>query len=1071
MSHILVAVDSRESTYVLLMSNQEGFVLASGFGGGIVGESRTSSSAPAVSSTNPPSSTSATTSSPPPSSSTATTSSSNEAGGGGDGATALASSLPSLPSGAPTVNPMIPPGGDPHTILATSISFLPTPSSIYDSAVAMDESGGVGDDNQGTTDSSSFVNAPSWKSSSQLSPAQRVEGSIFGGSGRRRSVHGQQTRPRTVSLLAALGSEISSPLVNPIAMLADVVPGGVAPTSPSSGSSSTEIRGPPSSTPGAIASTNTRITSTPGTTLGMTGGDDLKTPPAPGSSSLSTISNSSNNAPSEQQTTSQSTTTSSSSSTIPIPIPIPSTSSSSSSSNITGKTLPLPSPTTTRASTVSTPARVLSHDNVPSDGEGNDPLSAVSSESSRERRASAPVRSINRNPSDIFTAVHGSTPSSSSFGTRPPPFPLDAPSSGASTSNSSPAPSPVMEQRSVDPFFATSFPGMVVLNDNPPPPPSGPAPPSGTVSRKKARKASGIPSTTISAVTSPMFFSPSTESTDTSPASAPVTPGAGLGGSLPTAVMQFNPPRAPPPHSLGTGLDGVKASSTTATGPSTAGPAVPGAGGAGGVSGPHSGSTAFMPSPVGFLPENNRVAPPPPPPSTAPLILAPREGSSSLDLAMRRAAFAIPPELPPDYPVKDRIRYSAGSNEMFVNLEGMEFTTEAKVLELTGAVYKQLHRIGHKVHAIFNYDAVYIADEVMPVYVNAALNMNTEWYLSVRRFTAGSYLPKKMVEYTQATSESVPTFDESSVRVRHYVLEKLLGEGDFGSVYAAMNTKTGERVAIKVMSIAMVEAVGGQDFVELEKTVLQVLDHPHTVRMTDCFVTETHHYLVLEFIPGETLKRYLSRKRGERIPEVEAAAYMAQLVSALNHCHNELELCHRDLKLDNIMLSPPPSTSKASGESGTCPSEMAGPVSAGPANPAFVRLTDFGTASYYRPGTAALELFCGTQQYCPPEMFRGSPYEGPEVDIWSLGVVLFAMVSGYLPFPHSHDTLSGNFEPPTNLSPSLISLLSGMFSVDPTERLTIVDVAAHPWLNSFPSPKILDKPWSGFAEEVGEGES
>ncbi|XP_040091486.1 serine/threonine-protein kinase MARK2-like [Oryx dammah] len=257
-------------------------------------------------------------------------------------------------------------------------------------------------------------------------------------------------------------------------------------------------------------------------------------------------------------------------------------------------------------------------------------------------------------------------------------------------------------------------------------------------------------------------------------------------------------------------------------------------------------------------------------------------------------------------------------------------------------------------------------------------------------------------------------------RIKHYEILETIGEGHFAKVKLAWHALTKRVVAIKVIqktnqSLSRVK----EQFREVDS--LRTVNHPNIVKLLEVIETEETLFIVMEYVSGGDLQTYLEAKG--RMTEGEARGLFCQLVSALQHCHQR-GVVHRDLKLGNLLLD---------------------------ANNN-IRISDFGLSNQWHPGKK-LETFCGTPAFMAPELFLGMPYTGPEVDVWSLGVVLYAMVTGSLPFGGQHfwelrqSVLRGQYHVPKYLSTDLTDVIDRMLTLKPTNRGTLDDVGQHAWVN------------------------
>ncbi|ORY04416.1 hypothetical protein K493DRAFT_205793 [Basidiobolus meristosporus CBS 931.73] len=226
---------------------------------------------------------------------------------------------------------------------------------------------------------------------------------------------------------------------------------------------------------------------------------------------------------------------------------------------------------------------------------------------------------------------------------------------------------------------------------------------------------------------------------------------------------------------------------------------------------------------------------------------------------------------------------------------------------------------------------------------------------------------------------------------------KSLGEGSYGKVKLIMDPATGEKYAVKIIQrqIRRGAAHDVKRTKSMEKRVVReanmarLLLHPSIVTLKNFRATDTHYYLFYEYVDGCQLGQKIGK---QGISEEKAKQYFQQIVAALSYCHS-YSITHRDIKIENILVDKEDN----------------------------IKLIDFGLANFYNRN-AVLKTACGSLPYTAPEILRGESYVGPEVDIWSLGVVLFVMVAGYLPFgdpskpKNLERVMTGKVKYPSNIS-------------------------------------------------------
>ncbi|XP_077261247.1 serine/threonine-protein kinase MARK2 isoform X4 [Temnothorax americanus] len=243
-----------------------------------------------------------------------------------------------------------------------------------------------------------------------------------------------------------------------------------------------------------------------------------------------------------------------------------------------------------------------------------------------------------------------------------------------------------------------------------------------------------------------------------------------------------------------------------------------------------------------------------------------------------------------------------------------------------------------------------------------------------------------------------------------YKLLKTIGKGNFAKVKLAKHVPTGKEVAIKIIDKTQLNP-GSLQKLFREVRIMKMLDHPNIVKLFQVIETEKTLYLVMEYASGGEVFDYLVLHG--RMKEKEARAKFRQIVSAVQYCHQK-KIIHRDLKAENLLLD----------------SEMN------------IKIADFGFSNEFTPGNK-LDTFCGSPPYAAPELFQGKKYDGPEVDVWSLGVILYTLVSGSLPFDGStlrelrERVLRGKYRIPFYMSTDCENLLKKFLVLNPTKRASL----------------------------------
>eukprot|EP00123_Amoebidium_parasiticum_P012882 comp21633_c0_seq1/m.30373 comp21633_c0_seq1/g.30373 ORF comp21633_c0_seq1/g.30373 comp21633_c0_seq1/m.30373 type:complete len:764 (-) comp21633_c0_seq1:333-2624(-) len=268
------------------------------------------------------------------------------------------------------------------------------------------------------------------------------------------------------------------------------------------------------------------------------------------------------------------------------------------------------------------------------------------------------------------------------------------------------------------------------------------------------------------------------------------------------------------------------------------------------------------------------------------------------------------------------------------------------------------------------------------------------------------------------------------VTVGHYDVGKTIGKGNFAIVKEGRHRITQETVAIKMIDKSKVDGCSLKKIFR-EVQIMKLLDHPHVIRLYQVMETSRMLYLVMEYAQGGEIFDHLVAHG--RMKEVEARRKFHQIVSAVHYCHQR-RVVHRDLKAENLLLD----------------SELN------------VKIADFGFSNYYVPGTN-LDTWCGSPPYAAPELFEGKEYMGPEVDIWSLGVVLYVLVCGALPFDGASlqelrtRVLDGRFKTPFFMSCECEQLIKRMLTRDPKKRISIEGIYKHQWMKMGGAESVLER--------------
>lgn len=255
---------------------------------------------------------------------------------------------------------------------------------------------------------------------------------------------------------------------------------------------------------------------------------------------------------------------------------------------------------------------------------------------------------------------------------------------------------------------------------------------------------------------------------------------------------------------------------------------------------------------------------------------------------------------------------------------------------------------------------------------------------------------------------------------QRFDIVRKLGQGTYGKVQLGINKKTGQEVAIKTIKKCKIESEADLIRIRREVQIMSSVRHPNIVHIYEVFENSEKMILVMEYCSGGELYDYLSQKKV--LQEDEARRLFRQIATAVYYCHIH-KICHRDLKLENVLLD----------DTGSA------------------KIADFGLSNVFKE-TSLLSTFCGSPLYASPEIVKGTPYIGPEVDCWSLGVLLYTLVYGAMPFDGSNfkrlvrQISNGDYYEPRNPS-SASPLIRDMLTVDPLKRADIAYICDNPWVN------------------------
>ncbi|KAK4684394.1 hypothetical protein P7C73_g5784, partial [Tremellales sp. Uapishka_1] len=289
----------------------------------------------------------------------------------------------------------------------------------------------------------------------------------------------------------------------------------------------------------------------------------------------------------------------------------------------------------------------------------------------------------------------------------------------------------------------------------------------------------------------------------------------------------------------------------------------------------------------------------------------------------------------------------------------------------------------------------------------------------------------KEVKKEKVVPPSPPLTIKDKERGYQYARVGFLGEGGFARVYEVQNQRA-QRKAVKVVNKASIKSKRNKTKLWAEIKLHQMLQHPHIVGFEDCFEDDENVYMVLELCENGSLMDLMRRRK--RLPEAEARFYLVQLISACQHMH-EKSIIHRDLKLGNLFLD---------------------------AN-MDIKVGDFGLAALIENGDRKTTI-CGTPNYIAPEvLFDQANGHSFEVDIWSIGVIIYTLLIGKPPFQTKdvntiYKRIKDNryeFPPDKPITPAAENLIMSVLNPNPDKRPSLDDILKHPFFHNGPFPAFI----------------
>ena len=305
--------------------------------------------------------------------------------------------------------------------------------------------------------------------------------------------------------------------------------------------------------------------------------------------------------------------------------------------------------------------------------------------------------------------------------------------------------------------------------------------------------------------------------------------------------------------------------------------------------------------------------------------------------------------------------------------------------------------------------------------INALSDLDPEYlirYESYPFYSSENYNISQMLDDSKKKEKEE---DETEKKVGNYMIKKTLGKGTFGKVKLGIYIPTKEKVAIKILEKSKIIEKDDEIRVKREFEMLTLFSHPNVILVAEIFESGGSFYSVMEYCEGGELFNYIVKNR--RLSQNEAAFFYYQLINGLEYIHS-LGIVHRDLKPENLLLT----------------------------KDHILKIIDFGLSNYFKKDQKDLLVTpCGSPCYASPEMVAGKKYNGFKIDIWSTGIILYAMLCGYLPFEDKDNDalfekiLECKLDFPKYISKMGKNLIEKILVTNPNKRITIKEIKEHPF--------------------------
>ncbi len=261
--------------------------------------------------------------------------------------------------------------------------------------------------------------------------------------------------------------------------------------------------------------------------------------------------------------------------------------------------------------------------------------------------------------------------------------------------------------------------------------------------------------------------------------------------------------------------------------------------------------------------------------------------------------------------------------------------------------------------------------------------------------------------------------DSAEMTIGDYIIKKTIGSGTFSTVKLGVHRITHKKVAIKILDKSKIESRDDLERIIREMQILIEMHNPFVIKVYKIYEDKNNFLIIMEYCEGGELFNYIVKKK--RLSEEESSYFFYQLINGIEYIHSK-GIAHRDLKPENLLLS----------------------------KNKILKIIDFGLSNFY-DGQKRLQTPCGSPCYASPEMVKGKKYDGFNIDIWAIGVILFAMLCGYLPFEDDendtdvlfNEIIKNKIDYPYFLSRLSLDILQKILVSDPLKRITIEEIKRH----------------------------